>query len=121
MPTASNLNDLLPLSPAVLHILLALAEGEQHGYAIMQQTTALSAGKVRLGPGTLYRSIKQLLKDGLIEESAQRPDPALDDQRRRYYRLTAWGKQVLSAEVERLTRLIQVAQQRGFDGGLSSA
>ena len=116
MSISSPPNDYLPLSPAVLHILLALADGEQHGYAIMQQTTTLSAGRVRLGPGTLYRSIKQLLKDGLIEESAQRPDPALDDQRRRYYRLTPFGGQVLSAEIERLARLIDVAQKRGFDG-----
>ena len=115
MTTSSRPEDHLPLSPAVLHILLALTEGEQHGYAMMQQAAILSAGKVQLGPGTLYRSIKQLLADGLIEESAQRPDPALDDQRRRYYRLTSWGRQILTAEIDRLAHLVTVAQQRGLD------
>ena len=116
MTNATNPHEHLPLSSAVLHILLALAEGEQHGYAIMQQTTTLSDGKLRLGPGTLYRSIKKLLTDGLIEESTQRPDPTLDDERRRYYRLTPFGQQVLAIEIERLSHLVSVAQKRGFNG-----
>jgi len=101
-----------PLTPAVLHILLALAEGERHGYAIMRAVAADTAGAVRLGPGTLYRSIKGLLADGLIEESDARPDSALDDERRRYYRLTALGQRAARAEVERLSRLIALARSK---------
>ncbi len=101
-----------PLTPAVLHILLALAEGERHGYAIMRSVTADTAGAVRLGPGTLYRSIKGMLADGLIEESDARPDPALDDERRRYYRLTALGQRAARTEVERLSRLVALARSK---------
>jgi DNA-binding PadR family transcriptional regulator len=101
-----------PLSPAVFHILLALAEGEKHGYAIMREAERLSDGQVRLGPGTLYGSIKKLLGSGLIEESGNRPDPELDDERRRYYRLTESGLRVLATETERLTRLVRVARAR---------
>jgi DNA-binding PadR family transcriptional regulator len=102
----------LPLTPAVLHILLALGDGERHGYGIMQEIAAFTDGKLRIGPGTLYRSIKQMMADGLIEESGERPDPALDDERRRYYRLTQLGVSVARAEVQRLTELIAVAQSR---------
>ena len=108
----ANPDDLLPLKPAVLHILLVLADGEQHGYGIMQNITVLTEGKVRVGPGTLYRSIKQLLADSLIEESDQRPDAALDDQRRRYYRLTPWGAKVLGAEIRRMARLVDAARTK---------
>jgi len=80
--------DLLPLTPAVLHVLLALADDERHGYGIMKEVEALTGGETRLGPGTLYGSIKRMLADGLIEESEERPDPELDDGRRRYYRMT---------------------------------
>jgi DNA-binding PadR family transcriptional regulator len=104
--------DLLPLSPAVMHILLALAAGERHGYAIMREVDELSAGAMRLAAGTLYRSIKKMLEDGLIETSDERPDPELDDERRRYYRLTPFGLQVLSAEAQRLGRLVDAAQRR---------
>ena len=103
---------LLPLTPAVLHILLALAAGERHGYAIMQEVADLSGGQMRLGPGTLYRSIRTMLEAGLIAESSERPDPTLDDERRRYYRLTDFGQRVGRAEVERLDRLISAAQAR---------
>ena len=82
---------LLPLTPAAFQILLALAGGERHGYGILREVAESTGGKLRLGPGTLYRSIKQLLEAGIIEESDERPDPALDDERRRYYRLTARG------------------------------
>src|SRR5436305_6561177 len=85
---------LLPLTPAVFHILIALADGEAHGYAIMQEVTRRSGGIVRLGPGTLYGAISRLLADGLIEESEQRPVPEMDDTRRRYYRLTKRGSEV---------------------------
>ncbi len=106
--------DFLPLTPAVFSILLALAGGEKHGYAIMQAIAQSSAGAHRIGPGTLYRSIKQLLAAGLIEESASRPDPALDDERRRYYRLSAIGRRVLKAEAERLAQLVRQAQAQGL-------
>jgi DNA-binding PadR family transcriptional regulator len=99
----------LPLTPAVFHILLALADGERHGYGIMQEVLARTDGALRLGPGTLYGSIKRMLADGLIAESGERPDPALDDERRRYYRLTDLGRRVATAEAERLARLVAVA------------
>jgi len=106
---------LLPLTPAVFHILLSLVGGDHHGYGIMQEVNGYTEGKLRLGPGTLYRSIKQMLAQGLIIEWDERPDPALDDQRRRYYRLTDFGHRVLTAETERLEQVLQVARakQRG--------
>ena len=100
-----------PLTPAAFHILLALADGEKHGYAIMQEVTART-GKIRLGPGTLYGSIKRMLADGWIEESAERPDPALDDERRRYYRLTGVGRRVAEEEAERLAQLLRVVRAK---------
>jgi DNA-binding PadR family transcriptional regulator len=106
----------LPLTPAVFSILLALAGSEKHGYAIMQEIAQSSAGALRLGPGTLYRSIKQMLAAGLIEESGDRPDPALDDERRRYYRVSAFGRRVLKAEAERLARLVSQARSQGLLG-----
>ena len=107
-----NPETLLPLTPAIFHILLALAGGDRHGYGIMQEVNDFTAGKLRLGPGTLYRSIKQMLAEGLIIEWDERPDPAIDDQRRRYYRLTDFGQQVLNAETERLEHLLQIARAR---------
>lgn len=101
-----------PLQPAAFHILLALSGGERHGYAIMSEVAELSQGALRIGPGTLYGSIKRLLGEGLIEESGTRPDPALDDQRRRYYRLTAAGTAALSDEAARMARLAAVAAER---------
>lgn len=103
---------LLPLSPAVFHILLALSIGERHGYGIMQETALTSGGKVTLGPGTLYRSLRRLLTDGLIEESDARPVPELDDERRHYYRLTPFGLQVARAEAQRLAALVRIAQSQ---------
>jgi DNA-binding PadR family transcriptional regulator len=102
--------ELLPLTPAVFHILLALAEGERHGYSIMQEVEGRTRNHVHLGPGTLYGSIKRMLADGLIEESDERPDPRLDDKRRRYYRLTAFGRRVAVAEAERLESLVGAAR-----------
>lgn len=107
----------LPLTPAAFAILLALAGGEKHGYAIMREITRVSAGALRVGPGTLYRSIKHLLATGMIDESGDRPDPALDDERRRYYRLTALGRQVAQAEAARLARLVGQAESAGLLGG----
>lgn len=112
---------LLPLTPAVFHILLALADGERHGYGIMQEVTRRTEGKVRLGPGTLYGSIKRMLHEGLIEESDERPDPGLDDERRRYYRLTNLGYRVAAAEAERLEALVGVARAKRFLRGTEPA
>ncbi|HEY1352004.1 MAG TPA: PadR family transcriptional regulator [Ktedonobacteraceae bacterium] len=101
---------LLPLTPAVFHILLALADGEKHGYAIMKEVGQRSEGSVRMGPGTLYGSIRRMLASGLIEATDERPDPELDDERRRYYRLTSFGLRVAEAEARRLDQLLQIAR-----------
>jgi DNA-binding PadR family transcriptional regulator len=101
-----------PLTPAVFHILLALADGEKHGYLIMKEVEAQTAGKIKMGPGTLYGSIKRMLSAGLIEAADERPDPALDDERRRYYRLSDLGQKVLSAESQRLEQVVKVARQK---------
>ena len=105
-------NDFLPLTPADFNILLALADGEKHGYAIMQDVITNTNGKLRLGPGTLYGAIKRLVENDLIEESDERPDPAHDDERRRYYRLTEFGKRVAAAEAARLDELVVLARSR---------
>ncbi len=112
--------ELLPLTPAVFHILLALADAERHGYGIMQEVALRTDGKMRMGPGTLYGSIKRMLADGLIEESGERPDPTLDDERRRYYRLTDFGLRVAQAEARRLSELVHVAQFKRLLGGAES-
>jgi len=101
-----------PLTPAVFHILLALADGEKHGYAIMKDVETQTGGQIKMGPGTLYGSIKRMLAAGLIEESGQRPDPAMDDERRRYYRLTGLGQKVVNAESQRMVDLVKVALQK---------
>jgi DNA-binding PadR family transcriptional regulator len=103
---------MLPLTPAVLHILLALAEGERHGYAIMQDVASSTQGQIRMGPGTLYGTIKRMIAADLIEESDERPDPRLDDERRRYYRLTPFGRKVLAAEVKRLSNVVSLARAK---------
>jgi DNA-binding PadR family transcriptional regulator len=107
-----DLNDFLPLTPADFNILLALADGEKHGYGIMKEIAAHTGGRLRLGPGTLYGAIKRLLEDDLIEEIAERPDPAHDDERRRYYGLTEFGQRVAAAEAARLEELVQLARDR---------
>lgn len=94
----------------MFHILLALADKERHGYDIMREVDERSEGKMRLGPGTLYGSIKRMLSDGLIDESGERPDPEMDDERRRYYRLTDLGHRVAVAEAERLEKLVKSAR-----------
>ena len=102
--------DLLPLPVAQLHILLALATGDKHGYAIMREVEVLTEGAVRMGPGTLYGTVKKMLKARLVEESDERPDPELDDQRRRYYRITGMGRHALDAEVNRMEQLARTAR-----------
>jgi len=109
---ATDPEDFLPLPASVMNILVALAGGEKHGYAIMGEVEELSGGTVTMGPGTLYGSIKRMIEQGLLEETDERPDPSLDDQRRRYYRLTALGAQVGAAEHARLRRLVDAADLR---------
>lgn len=100
------------LTPAMFQILLALADSERHGYSIMREVERASEGAFLLGPGTLYRSIKQMLALGLIEESDERPDPDMDDERRRYYRITGAGRRAASQEALRLARLVGQARDR---------
>ncbi len=100
------------MTAAAFQILLALADAERHGYGIMQEVLQRTGGKVRLGPGTLYGSIKRMLEQGLIVESGERPDPELDDERRRYYRLTAQGRRAAAAEAERLEALLRAARAK---------
>jgi DNA-binding PadR family transcriptional regulator len=105
---------LLPLPPAVFHILMAVAEEDRHGYAIIQEVRSRTNGEVRLGPGTLYRSIQRMLDGDLIAEVDERPAPELDDERRRYYRITAFGRAVAKAEANRLQELVRLARASGF-------
>ena len=110
----------LPLTPAVFHILMALTDSEKHGYAIMREVEQTTQGRMVLGPGTLYGAIKRLLKTGLIVETDERPDPALDDSRRRYYQLTALGRRVLTAEAERLAHLLEAARSKDLLGAATA-
>lgn len=96
----------------MFHILLALADKDRHGYDIMREVDERSEGQMRLGPGTLYGSIKRMLRDGWIEELDERPDPELDDERRRYYRLSKFGRRVMVAEAERLEKLVKSARSK---------
>jgi len=104
----------MPIPLPVLHILVALADCERHGYAIMQDVAARTDGAVRLGPGTLYGSIKRMLHDGLIEELDERPDPEEDDVRRRYYRITPRGRRMAREELGRLATLVRRARAAGL-------
>jgi DNA-binding PadR family transcriptional regulator len=104
--------DLLPLSLPVFHMLLTLSEGERHGYALKREIFRRSQGKLNLGSGALYGSINKLLEGALIEESDERPDPHLDDERRRYYRITPLGRRVVEAEAMRLRELVRMAEAR---------
>ena len=107
---------LLPLPPSEFQILLALADGERHGYAIMQEVERRTAGSVRLGPGTLYGSIKRMLAAGLIDESARRPAAERDDERRRSYRITALGRRLAAAEARRMEQLVTAARTKRLLG-----
>jgi len=123
-PARGDPDALLPLTPTVFHILLALADGEKHGYAIMQEVETRTNGAMHLGPGTLYGSIQRMLKDGLLAKAPDRAEPAQGEERRRYYRLTGFGQRVMVAEAQRLEHLVQLAQQKhvlpgfGTTGGM---
>ena len=113
----ANPDSLLPLPTAVFHILIALADRDRHGYSIMQDVAARTEGKVQLSAGTLYSSIRRMLEQGLIEELAESPDPSSTDERRRYYRLTRFGKRAAAAEVARLNAMVQQARATGLVPG----
>ena len=112
--TRSEAEALLPLPPATFHILLALADDDRHGYAIIQEVALRTGGELRLSAGTLYRSIQRMLEDGLIEEMRERPAPEHDDERRRYYRITRLGSSVARAEASRLVELVKFAHAAGL-------
>ena len=114
--TSPDPESVLPLTAATFHILLALVDEERHGYAIMQEVAERTKGSVKLGPGTLYGSLKRLLEQGLVEESDERADPALDDERRRYYRITRYGVAVARAEARRLEELVRAARRKKLIG-----
>jgi DNA-binding PadR family transcriptional regulator len=106
--------ELLPLPSATFHILMAVAEEDRHGYAIIQDVERRTQGQVRLSAGTLYRSIQRMLEQGLLAETLERPAPEEDDERRRYYRITPFGETVARAETRRLTELVRLARASGF-------
>ena len=110
----------LPLAPATFEILLALADDERHGYAIMKEVSERSGGAVRLGPGTLYGALKRLLEGGLVEEIGERSAPELGDERRRYYRLTRFGLRVARAEARRLDAMVRAARRKKLIGAASA-
>ena len=112
-PSDPAVQAFLPLPAATFHILMALADGDRHGYAIILEVADRTDGKLRLSPGTLYRSIQRMLEQGLITEPRTRPAPELDDERRRYYRITQLGRAVARAEAERLSDLLRIARASG--------
>lgn len=112
MTRAPTPQDLLPLTPPVFHILLALTDEERHGYGIMQDVARQTGDALQLGPGTLYGCLRRMLAAGLVEESDERPDAALDDERRRYYRMTALGQRVVRAEAQRLRNAVIAARAK---------
>lgn len=114
---AKSIEHLLPLTPPVFHILLALTDGERHGYGIMQDVASQTNDKLQLGPGTLYGCLKRMLAAGLVEESDERPDPEMDDERRRYYRMTPLGQRAVRAEAERLAGAVTAAKARRLLAG----
>jgi DNA-binding PadR family transcriptional regulator len=118
MAKPNSPQEMLPLTPPVFHILLALADEERHGYGIMQDVARQTADALQLGPGTLYGCLKRMLAAGLVEESDERPDSALDDERRRYYRMTPLGKRVVRAEAERLAGAVMAARTKLAGGNI---
>jgi DNA-binding PadR family transcriptional regulator len=118
MPKSAPVPNLLPLTPPVFHILLALADEERHGYGIMQDVARQTNDTLQLGPGTLYGCLKRMLAARLVEESDERPDTELDDERRRYYRMTDLGRSTVRAEAGRLAGAVSAAKARlGLAGG----
>jgi DNA-binding PadR family transcriptional regulator len=112
--STADINSFLPLPPATFHILIALAKEDRHGYAVMQDVEERTEGAIRLGAGTLYRSIQRMLEQGLIRETRKRPVPELDDERRRYYRITPLGEAVARAEARRMAELVRMARAQGL-------
>jgi DNA-binding PadR family transcriptional regulator len=112
MTKSRSPQELLPLTPPVFHILLALAGEDRHGYGIMQDVARQTNDALQLGPGTLYGCLKRMLAAGLVEEAEERSDPALDDERRRYYRMTSLGRRTVRAEAQRLAGAVTVAMSR---------
>jgi len=110
----SDVDALIPLPPATFHILMAVAQEDRHGYGIIQDVERRTNGALRLSAGTLYRSIQRMLELGLIDESDERPAPELDDERRRYYRISVFGTTVARAETRRLTQLLRMARAQGL-------
>jgi len=110
----TEVDALVPLPPVTFHILVALANDDRHGYAIIQDVAARTAGELKLSAGTLYRSVQRMLDQGLIVETHERPAPELDDERRRYYRITPLGTAVAKAEARRLSELVRMARTRGL-------
>jgi len=108
-----------PLTPAVLHILLALSAQERHGYGIMKMVESDSQGKVKMGPGTLYGSLGRMIEAGLIRESDKKIDPEMDDERRVYYKITALGQKALAAELQRYREVIAVAKRKSRQPGIA--
>ena len=109
-----NVTEFLGLPSAAFHVLVSLADGDRHGYAIMQEVAERTGGRIKLNPGTLYTTIKRLVSDGLIAELEERPDLDNDDERRRYYRLTPFGRKVARAEAARLEDLVSMARKAGL-------
>jgi DNA-binding PadR family transcriptional regulator len=112
--THSDIAALIPLQPATFHILMAVAQEDRHGYGIIQDVTRRTNGELRLSAGTLYRSIQRMLEQGLISETDDRPAPEFDDERRRYYRITAFGTAVARAEIRRMAQLVRMARTQGL-------
>lgn len=116
-PVNTDAGALLPLPPVTFHILVALADEDRHGYAILQDVAQRTGGAIRLGAGTLYRSVQRMLEQGLISEVSTRPAPEMDDERRRYYRITPFGRAVAKAEARRLAQMLKLARASGFAPG----
>ena len=109
-----NPDDLLPLTPGMFHVLIALADGEKHGYAIIKEVARRTDGAIHLSAGTLYTLIRRFVQDGVIVESDERPDPSLDDERRRYYRITDFGREVARAEAVRMESTLRMARAKNL-------
>jgi DNA-binding PadR family transcriptional regulator len=112
--TQRDIAELIPLQPATFHILMAVAQEDRHGYGIIQDVIRRTNGELRLSAGTLYRSVQRMLEQGLISETDDRPAPEFDDERRRYYRITAFGTAVARAEIRRMAQLVRMARTQGL-------